>query len=349
MSLRQNPPALHPPLREQWSAELEAGVVLRRPVSDGTVVVAAANNHLIGFDAESGERRWDHAQPSPVAEAQALAGGPAIALPRKDGDVELLAYGWDGDERWRVLSGIGTGSDRMRGCWEVLVAVGVPLGASTRQVCRVYDAKTGERMAEFPCSGDPPHWVGGRFVYSEQAATGMGGLFVYDPGTGRTNKLHDAGASVRVVEDGIAVFDTTSDQVRLSRLVAVDLSSGQTLWEEPGGPNYSLAIGEGVVASVMAIDDSRVAMTLRELKTGKALWTAEAVEADGVAPVLAGDCVLGCLIGERMDVYDRAGGRRIQTLEEQSSLLLGGCLTLHGYVDARVRPRHLVGLAGGRA
>ena len=37
----------------------------------------------------------------------------------------------------------------MRGCGEVLVAVGVALGPSTRQVWRAYDAKTGERMAEF--------------------------------------------------------------------------------------------------------------------------------------------------------------------------------------------------------
>jgi outer membrane protein assembly factor BamB len=261
----------------------------------------------------------------------------------------LCAFDWSGEAQWRVQTGIGTGGGRLRGCGDRLIAIGVPLGSSTQQICRAYDAKTGKRLAEFPCNGDPPHWFDGWYVYSEAASVGMGGLFVYDPDSGRTTKLHDAGASVRVVEDGIAVIDTTSDEVRMSRLIAVDLSSGKTLWEEPGGPNCALAVDENLIASVQAIDAARVAMTLRELKTGKALWTADPVEADAVAPVLAGDSVLGHLIGERIDVYDRNNGHRIQALDEESSLLLGGCLTPYGYVDARTRPLRILCFSGGAA
>jgi hypothetical protein len=223
------------------------------------------------------------------------------------------------------------------------------VGASTQKVCRVYAAETGAGLDEFPCRGDTPHWVDGSYVYAEPTGPRTGGLFVYDPGSGRTKKLHDAGASVGAVEDGIAVIDTTSDAVRMSRLVAVELASGRTLWEERGGPNRTLAVGEGLVASVRAIDDARVAMTLREINTGKARWTAAPVEAKAVAPVLAGDSVLGHLIGKRVDVYDRADGHLIQSLEEESSLLLGGCLTPYGYVDARTRPLRFLCFSGGAA
>jgi outer membrane protein assembly factor BamB len=348
MMLRRSPlPALRPPLRERWSVDLDSGGVMRRPASDGKVVAAAARNHLTGYDAATGAPLWDHAEPAVISEIESSDAGPVVTSPLKDGDVELSAYGWRGEPLWRVRTGIGTGPGKLRGCGDRLTAVGLPLGPSTRQVAQAYDARTGKLLLEFPCIGDAPHWVDGRYVYSEAAALGMGGLFAYDPESGRTKKLHDVGASVRVVEGGIAVFDTTSDEVRFSRLIAVDLSTGRTLWEEPGGPNYALAATEGLVASVQAIDEARVAMTLRDLSTGHALWTADSVEADAVAPVMAGDCVLGHITGERIDVYDRRDGRRIQTLKVESSLLLGGCLTPFGYVDARTRPLRFLCFSGG--
>jgi outer membrane protein assembly factor BamB len=339
-------PALRPPLREIWGDDL-GEVVLHRPVSNGKVVAAAAGNRLALFDAATGARLWEHAEASYISEIKASGAGLAITAPREDGDVELCAFGWTGEAQWRVRTGIGTGGGRLRGCSDRLIATGLGVGASTQKVCRVYAAETGAGLDEFPCRGDTPHWVDGSYVYAEAAGARTGGLFVYEPGSGRTKKLHDAGASVSVVEDGIAVIDTTSDAVRTSRLIAVDLSSGRTLWEERGGPNRALAAGEGVVASVQAVDDARVAMTLREIRTGKARWTADPVEAKAVAPVLAGDSVLGHLIGERIDVYDRADGRLLQSLGEESSLLLGGCLTPYGYVDARTRPRRFLCFSGG--
>jgi outer membrane protein assembly factor BamB len=333
-------------LRERWGVDLDSGGVMRRPVSDGKVVAAVARNRLTGYDAATGARLWDHAVLAVISEIESSDAGPVVTWPLRDGDVELSAYGWSGEPLWRIRTGIGTGPGKLRGCGDRLTAVGLPLGPSTQQIAQVYDARTGKLLLEFPCNGDAPNWVDRLYVYSEAAAHGMGGLFAYDPKSGRTKKLHDAGASVRVVEGGIAVFDTTSDEVRFSRLIAVDLSTGRTLWEEPGGPNYALAADDGLVASVQAIDDARVAMTLRELSTGRALWTADSVEADALAPVMAGDCVLGHMAGERIDVYDRASGRLIQTLNEESSLLLGGCLTPFGYVDARTRPLRFLCFSG---
>jgi outer membrane protein assembly factor BamB len=332
-----------------WSVAIEAGLIRHRPVTDGKTVAAAAHDHLIAFAAETGETLWDRAQPFPITEIQACDHGPVIALGDGD-DVELLAFGWTGEPLWQVQSGIGTGGGRLRGCGSMLAAIGVPSGPSTRQICQVRDAQTGERLLEFPCNGDVPHMADGRFVYSEQSFEGEGGgLFVYDPKAKKARRLLDAGNSVRIVEDGIAVIDTASDEIRFSRLIAVDLASGKVIWEEEGGPNLTLSASEGQLACALAVDDRRLSMTLRELKTGRKLWVASAVEADAVAPILAADCVLGSIAGERIDIYSRSKGELIQSLDEETSLVLGGCLTTAGYVDARTRPRRLICFAGAAA
>jgi len=340
-------PTLKSPLRPIWSVTFDAGLVRRRPVTDGKTVVLAAHDHLIGVAADSGAVVWDQAQPYPITEIQACDRGLVIALGGEE-DVPLIAYDWNGERSWRIQSGIGTGGDRLRGCGSKLVAIGVPTGKSTRQMCRVFDAKKGERLLEFPCSGNLPDIFHGCFVYSEQSADpGGGGLFLYEPRVKQARRLMDVGHSVRVVAEGLAIIDTVDDDNRLSRLIAIDLATGKVIWEESGGRNLSLAVSDHLLASGVAVDDNRLSMVLRHIKTGKRLWTASAIEADAITPLIVGGTVLGSIYAERIDVYDRSSGTLIQALDHETSLMLGGCVTEAGFVD--VASQEAVCFAGAAA
>ena len=333
-----SPPALHPPLEVRWSATIEAEHIRHRPVTDGAgTLVVAAHDHLLCLDLGSGKQLWDRPQPHPITEIQACDDGPVIALGGSD-DVELVAFRWTGEPVWRTRSGIGTGGDRLRGCGASLIAIGVPTGKSTTKVCQVRDAHTGAITLTFPCDGDLPDMVDGRFVYSARSDDkGGGGLFLYDPQAKKSRRLIDVGHWIRVVAEGIAVVDTFDDDNRSSRLIAVDLATGKTLWKDTGGPNLSLAASGGQLACAVGVDESHVAMTLRDIRTGKLAWTAKAVEAKFIAPLLAADCVVGSIALDRIDIYDRASGERVQSLAQKSSLVQGGCISKVGLIDVASR------------
>ena len=333
MAATTQAPALHPPLRVRWSVAIDTEYIRRRPATDGRSVVAvAAHDRVLGLALGSGETMWDHSQPQPIAEIQACADGPVIALGGED-DVELVAFRWSGEPLWRTKSGIGTGSDRLRGCGTRLVAVGVPVGRSTRQMCQVRDARTGELMQKFVHHGDLPDMIDDRFIYSVRAGEPGSGLYVYHAPSKKKRRLLGVGNWVRVVHDGIVVIDTFDDDNRFSRLIAVDLGTEQVIWEDDGGPNFALAADRGQIAAAMAVDDKRIAMTLRDLRTGQRLWTAEAVEAEEVTPLLAADCVIATIVGERIDIYDRATGRLAQSLAYASNVVKGGWLTQAELID----------------
>lgn len=324
-------PALQPPVDARWRVTFESEYMGLRPVTNAQGIVAvAAHDRVVGLSAANGERLWEHIQPAPITEIQGCADGPVLALGGEA--VELVAYRWSGEPMWRTDSDIGTGGDRLRGYGAEFIALGVPeTDASTRQLCQVRDARTGAVTLTFPCEGDLPDRVDENFVYSVRGEGG--GLFVLEPPRKKPRRLLDAGHWVRVVAEGVAVVDTYDDDNRFGRLIAVDLASETVLWEDAGGPNFALAVDQGQLAAAVAIDDKRLAMTLRDLKSGKILWTAEPVKAEYVAPLLAADCVIGSIIGERIDFYDRASGTLVQTLDQESSLVRGGCLDAAGLID----------------
>ena len=326
-----NAPALRPPIEARWRVRFESEYMGLRPVGDGRgLIVVAAHDRVVGLDAANGEKLWEHAQPAPITEIQACVDGPVLALGGEK--VELAAYRWNGDSMWRTVGEIGTGGDRLRGCGAEFIAIGVPeTDGSTRQLCQVRDARTGTVTASFPCAGDLPDRHGEDFVFSIRGEGG--GLFILRPPAKKPRRLLDVGNWVRVVAEGIAVVDTYDDDNRFSRLIAVDLASGAVLWEDAGGPNFTLAVDRGQLAAAVAVDDERVAMTLRDLKTGRIAWTAKPIKAEYVTPLLAADCVLASIMGERIEIFDRADGHLDQTLAHESSLVEGGCLDPAGLID----------------
>jgi outer membrane protein assembly factor BamB len=351
MSAESRPvPCLHPPLEARWTLDLASGVVTRRPATDGATVVIVAQRRVLGVAAQTGKVLWEHPQTDPVSEIIGCDIGPVIALLGDSDDVELAAFRWNGEAMWRIRSGLDTGDGQLRGQGAKLIAVGVPSGRTGRQNCRVWDASSGALEGEFPCNGDPPDLVGEHFIYSTRTFQGKkGGLFAFDPRTKRARALLEVGNAIRAVADGIAVIDTTDDAIRFSRLIAIDLRTGKTLWEDEGGPNFALSAAGGQLACVAAVDDALVSMTLRDIATGRSLWTAESVKAEAVTPIIAGDCVLGCVPGERIDVYNRATGALVQTIDEELSIVLGGGLTEAGFVTARTRPTRVECFAGASA
>jgi outer membrane protein assembly factor BamB len=327
-------PALQPPVEIRWRVAFKSEYMGLRPVTnDQGVIVVAAHDRLFGLVADTGKILWEHAQPAHITEIQACEGGPVLALGGER--VELVAYRWTGEARWRRSSDIGAGGDRLRGCGAEFLALGVPDGGqSTRQLCQVRDTDTGEVKLQFPCNGDLPDRVDGAFVYSVRGAGREGGgLFVVQPGERKPRRLLDVGHWVRVVAEGVAVVDTYDDDNRYSRLIAVELATGAVLWECPGGPNFALAVDRGQLAACVAIDDKRLAMSLRDLKTGWVQWMAEPIAAEYVSPLLADDCVIGSVISERVDLYDRVTGKLVQSLDEESSLVRGGCVATVGLID----------------
>jgi len=336
-------PTLHPPVRIRWSFDTKAGFVGLPPVTDrgGEVIVVAVHDELIGLAARTGERLWSHRETNTIMTLQACDVGPVITIAQEE-DMKLAAFSWRGESLWDRSSGIAIGGDGLKGAGTHVIAIGVPSGRSRQQVCQVRNAATGEIETRFPCNGDVPDMVDGRFVYATPPGEG-GGLFVYDPSSRKKRRVLDRGTTVRVVTDELAIVDTNDDD-GVSRLIAVDIASGKIRWEDEGGRNFSLSVAGGQLASAITVDKDKLAMTLRDAATGRRLWAASSVKAEYIAPLLAADCVVGTIAGERIDIYDRADGQQVQSLQHKSNLVGGGCLASTGLID--VASGHVFCLSG---
>lgn len=326
-------PRLHPPVRERWRTRLPGGSVRRQPVTNGTMVAIAVHDRLTALDAATGQIAWTRRQSRSISEIQACGGGPVVTL-REGEDLTLAAFGWDGQPLWRIGCGINGGDDCLRGQGAYLIAVGQPTGPSTRQICQVRDAPSGRLILEFPCEGDPPELFGDRLIWSSREwGGGEGGLWAYGIATRTKHRLLDTGHGARAIDSGVAILETSDDDNRFGRMLAVDLETSAVLWEDAGGPNFSLSAADGLVASMVAADDTTAAMTLRDVRTGRRLWTAAPVTADYAVPLLAGDCVLATVDGKRLETYDRRDGALIDVRAKESGVVEGGILTQAGFVD----------------
>jgi hypothetical protein len=335
MSIRSSLPRLSPPLRLRWAADTGGSEIGCTPVTDGRgIVVVAGRGEVIGLSLADGSVAWRRPLPPYVAELQAVDRGVVAASGEID-DTTLAAFSWDGVPLWEHRSGISTGADRVRGAGSRVLVLGVGPGAEDVSVCQVRSAATGEVTMEFPVPGDVPHLTAFGFLWSHRSDDpAEAGLFLLDPDAGGPWKLLGASSSTREVGDGVAVIDTYDIDNRFSRLIAVDLVRREVLWEADGGGALYLAIDEGQLACARAVDEEHVAVIVRALHTGEALWSAAPVAAEETSLLLAGDCVVSSILAQRIDLYDRADGNRVQSLEEETSLVKGGRVTEAGLVDA---------------
>jgi outer membrane protein assembly factor BamB len=334
MSRRSSLPWLCPPLLPRWATVTGSTVIDRTPATDGhRIVVVASGSDVIGLSLAGGALAWKRSVPLSVVGIQAVDRGVVVAS--GEIDTTLSAFSFDGVPLWEHRSGISTGADRLRGAGPRLLVVGVGPAAVDEPVCQVRSAATGEVRLEFPVAGDVPHTTPFGFVWSAMSDDpAEAGLFLLDPGAANPRKLVDVAHSIREVGDGVAVIDTSSNGNRFGRLIAVDLGNGDVLWETAGGGARVLAIDEGQLACTTAVDEERVAVTLRWLRSGEPIWSAAVATAEAVSLLLAGDCVVSSVPAERIDLYDRADGHRVQSLDAATSLVKGGCVTGAGLVDA---------------
>jgi hypothetical protein len=334
MSRRSSLPWLCPPLIPRW-ATATGSTVGRIPATDGhRMVVVASGSDVIGLSLADGAVAWKRSLLPSVAEIQAVDRGVVVASGEID-DTTLAAFSFDGVPLWEHRSGISTGAGRLRRAGPRLLVLGVGPAAGDEPVCQVRSTATGDVATKFPVAGDVPHATPFGFVWSAVSDDpAEAGLFLLDPGAVNPQRLVDFSHSIREVSDGVAVIDTASGENRFGRLLAVDLGTGDVLWETAGGGALVLAIDEGQLACARAVDGERVAVTLRQLRTGELIWSAAPATAEAVSLLLAGDCVVSSVPAEHIDLYDRADGHRVQSLDAATSLVEGGCVTGAGLVDA---------------
>jgi outer membrane protein assembly factor BamB len=335
MSRRSSLPWLCPPLIARWATETDSTVISRTAATDGyRIVVVASGSDVTGLSLADGSVAWRRTVLPYAAEIQGVDRGVVVASGEVD-DTTLSAFSWNGVPLWEHRSGISTGVERLRGAGSQLLVVGVGTAAGDEQVCQVRSAATGDVTLEFPVAGDVPDATAFGFVWSARSDDpAEAGLFLFDPDTANPQRLVDVPHSIREVGDGVAVIDTSSTESGFGRLIAVDLSNGDVLWETDGGGAPVLAIDQGQLACARAVDGERVAVTLRQLRTGEPIWSAAPATAEAVSLLLAGDCVVSSVPAERIDLYDRANGHQLQSLAEATSLVKGGCVTGAGLVDA---------------
>ena len=343
----ERPPLLRPPVSQRWRADAGDGIVTRTPVTDGRVVVVAAGPEVIGYAVSDGAVLWRRSVAPSAAEIQAVDDGVVIAA----GEIEnttLTAFSWDGDPLWTCRCGLSSGADRLRGAGSKVLVVGVGPEPDDRSECQLRSAASANLENHFRDISDLPHLTPLGLVWSAGSDDpGDAGLFLTDATSGATTRLVDLPHTVRAIEGDIAVIDTFGAQARMSRLMAVGLGNHTVRWQAGGGGTLHLAIGGGQLACAEALDETRLAVTLRDLASGDVLWRATPVAGEATALLMSADCVVSSLDGVRTDLYDRGTGELVQSLEERSSLTLGGCLSPAGLVDVSVADvRCLTGVTG---
>lgn len=334
MQPQPQPPELHPPLDRAWHTDPGVGYLDLTPVANEAVVVVAGAR-LAGLNLADGKLCWSYAQTGSMLDLTASVAGPIIAHATQNHSL-ITALTWQGDVRWQIDPGIAMAGRSLTGLDGYILARGVHLRPSVRQVCRLINAVTGTVEAEYPHVGGKPDIVPRGILASNDAGSpDETGLWLYDFTTQHAVRLHDAPHEVRIVEDALVIIDASDrDQIPpQGDLLAFDTTRGALLWSAPGGPNHALAADRYHVASVIAPRENQLLATLRDLRSGALHWTSEPILGQEALPVLAADAVLLFVDGKRLVVLDRINGNLLQNMDQPSTLIFGGCLAGNGLIN----------------
>lgn len=333
------PPPPHPhelgsPLHIGWRAEPGVGYIDLSPVSDGVTAVVSGST-IAGLALADGSPCWRYTQSGQILDLSVCPSGPLVAHAERD-RTWITALSWDGALRWQIEPGIAMASRSLCGLGTALLARGVHLSPTVRQVCRLIDAATGAIQAEYPYIGEKPDVVPRGIISSIQAGDpATTGLWLYDLAAQHPVRLHPAPHDLRVVVGALAVIDTFNldEPAPNGEQLAIDTATGQLRWSAPGGPALTLAADDRHLVGTQALADGRFAITLRDLRSGESIWQSDPIAAPPPTLMLAADVALAFIDGRRLLIFDRAGGALIQTIDEPSTAVYGACFAAGGLVD----------------
>ncbi len=200
----------------------------------GDLLIATTGfGEVVGLKRADGERLWTYKAPSPIRSAPAVAKGLAVFV---TGSGLLAAVDIsNGAERWRV-AGIDGGAAMLAGSAPAISGevVAAPFASGDLGIYRLSDgrrgwsemiggARRGSAMSLVTDISSSPVLYEGLLLAGGVA----GNLVAYDIPSGQRVWIRDFGAYNRVWPAGRTVFVLTED----SRLVALDLRSGETIWD----------------------------------------------------------------------------------------------------------------------
>ncbi len=281
-------------LQQEWEVDL-GGVAIFNGVivSGGTAYLTTENGELHALDAETGESRWTftggsmlRSTPAGTEEHVYLGGGNDTTLYALDPATGEVDWTYDTGDELLVYS-TPTVVDG-------IVYVSTGLGAGNGGFVHAVDAATGERIWR----GE----VGPQIFFGPTVAEGTvvaasredHTVRAFDAATGEVRWTHqddNTFLSMPAIADGTVYLGTSSPDFTSGSVLALDLATGDELWEATGHGdtqgNSPVVYGDLVVLG----SHSHASVSAYDRATGEQVWThgvgapvtiAQAVTASGV-------------------------------------------------------------------
>lgn len=228
--------------KPRWKAQVSSEVLSAPAVGQGLVIVRSQDNRIVGFDAETGTRKWVVQRTAP---ALTLRAAPGILLAPPNAYValpggKLLALSLaNGAPRWEAAVGEARGTTELE---RIIDTSGMPVVIG-REVCAVsyqgraicFDTNTGTAAWAKDLSSDVGLGADERFVFAADIAGSVQAL------------TRDGGASVW--KNTQLAYRRLSTPVSIGRAVAVGDYQGQV---------HFLGREDGAMLARIATDGSEI-------------------------------------------------------------------------------------------
>ena len=228
--------------KPRWKAQVSSEVLSAPAVGQGLVIVRSQDNRIVGFDAETGTRKWVVQRTAP---ALTLRAAPGILLAPPNAYValpggKLLALSLaNGAPRWEAAVGEARGTTELE---RIIDTSGMPVVIG-REVCAVsyqgraicFDTNTGTAAWAKDLSSDVGLGADERFVFAADIAGSVQAL------------TRDGGASVW--KNTQLAYRRLSAPVSIGRAVAVGDYQGQV---------HFLGREDGAMLARIATDGSEI-------------------------------------------------------------------------------------------
>ncbi len=264
--------------------------------ANGVIYVAAVDQHVRAFDANTGALLWSAPTGGENATTPAVGAGAMVYVNSQDG--KLYAFGQkSGQQNWVAASG---------GTWRSspTVADGMVYVGSNNDNVYAFNAQTGALQWTAHTKGpvDNAPAVAGGLVY---VGSYDKNLYAFDAQTGalRWQAPTDGGETTGspAINKGIVYVSTSADIME-----AFDAQTGALLWRVPGanGSQSTPAIANGVIY-IIPLGGILHAL---DAKTGKQLWSFNLQSPCNFTPTVANGVIYaGAEVGE-LDAINAATG-----------------------------------------
>ncbi len=250
-------------------------------VANGVVYMAEGFGELLAFDAKTGTELW-------ASQADGAGGGPVVA----NGTLYLTTSA--GLEAFNTANGLelwSTGGDLVG----VAGLLGPPAVAATGTVIvsagdgnlHAFNGSTGAPLWTKPGGGGAAPAIVGNVVYSG-AANGS----VYARHVGDGSLVWSVATGGTVLAPAVSGGVVYAPSFGGGSLLAIQASTGTTLWSVPVHPGSAPAVANGVVY----IDESDKAVHALDASNGNDLWSVKPGDGVGTAPIVSnGQVLFGCV------------------------------------------------------